>query len=379
MKIVNIILEGRIGGPQLRITEVGRELQETFGIETVAVFPCFDSELFQCLLKMYGLKYHAVPLHKLSKSLVKLLKWGCFFIPEVLRLKRIIDAENPDIVHCGGSWQWKGVVAAKLAKKRILWHLNDTHMPFPVRLVFRSLMGFADGFIVEGARVKEYYLGNGDIACPFKEIQSAVDSRVFHPGNTEPDEGLMKFVGSKILTVGNVNPSKGIEYLIEAAVILSSKFEALHFFEVGNMFKSQTRYINKVKQMVQARHLTGFHFCGYSDNIRSLLKAADIYVCSSISEASPTAVWEAMAMGKAIVATDVGSVADFIKDGESGFVVPIKNGPALAEKIELFLKYPELRRKCGENARAIAETQLDLKIAARKHKEIYEEISLTRG
>ncbi len=70
----------------------------------------------------------------------------------------------------------------------------------------------------------------------------------------------------------------------------------------------------------------------------------------------------------------MGAVPDFIKDGENGFIVPIGKPEKLAEKIEILIENPELRKEFGKKARETAKKFLDLKICAKKHKLAYESI-----
>ena len=68
-------------------------------------------------------------------------------------------------------------------------------------------------------------------------------------------------------------------------------------------------------------------------------------------------------------------MANFIKDGESGYVVPIKNAPAMAEKVGLFIENANLRKNVGTNARKIAVKHLDVDICAKKHADFYRKIA----
>ena len=130
----------------------------------------------------------------------------------------------------------------------------------------------------------------------------------------------------------------------------------------------------KIVKMAQNFNLNNLHFYGSSENIPSVLKATDIYICSSISEASPISVWEAMSMGKAIVSTDVGDVAKFIKDGENGYIVPIKDVSTLVKKAGVLIENSDLREKLGINARKIAVKNLDVEICVKKHADFYRKI-----
>jgi len=81
-----------------------------------------------------------------------------------------------------------------------------------------------------------------------------------------------------------------------------------------------------------------------------------------------------MAMGKAVVTTDVGSVTQYIEDGISGFIVPAMDSKALAAKVEELINNQTLRKEMGANAQSVAKKYLDVSIAAEKYAMFYETI-----
>ena len=135
MKILNIIEEGRFGGPQKRIAEVSNRLQK-YGILTIVVVPNKNSEKTLRILNELNVDFKSIRLHRLTKDLGHLFGYLIFFIPEVLSLIRIIKEERIDIVHCNGSWQYKGMIAAKIVNVKSVWHLNDTSMPGYILNIF---------------------------------------------------------------------------------------------------------------------------------------------------------------------------------------------------------------------------------------------------
>jgi glycosyltransferase involved in cell wall biosynthesis len=375
MKIATIIEDGRFGGPQRWITSVSGRFKD-FGFDQIVLLPMLDSGRFYEELHAQGVSTKQLSLHRLTKEKAHLIKFILLFIPETIFLYKALKKDNIDIVHCNNSWQFKGVIAGRFAGKKIVWHLHETSTPFFVNIIFKFLaLHCADAFITAGKRVREYYLSDKRLANkPIMEIQAPVDTSVFDPGKVEKDCRIADCPGLKIVTVANVNHLKGTEYFIEMASILNNQYDNLGFFVVGPHFASQKAYSEKMIRMAQKYDLDNLHFCGLLENIPSVLKAADVYVCSSIAEASPISVWEAMSMGKAIVSTNVGDVAKFIKDGESGFVVPIKNAGALAEKVGMFIENADLRKKVGANARKIAIKNLDVDICVKKHADFYRKI-----
>ncbi len=78
---------------------------------------------------------------------------------------------------------------------------------------------------------------------------------------------------------------------------------------------------------------------------------ADIFVLPTYAEGMPISVIEAMAAGLAIISTPVGGVPDLIDNGKDGFLVPVGDVDALAEKIKFLVNNPFERKALGNNAR----------------------------
>jgi len=376
LRIANILEEGRYGGPQARTILICEKMDKT-EFDVSVIFPHNDSVVFHEKLSANGIRNKRISLHRLTKQKTHLVKYIVLFIPELFTLYNLFKREHVDIVHCNGAWQIKGVVAGALSGAKVVWFLNDTQMPFLLRMIFKFLaLTCCDAIIANGNRVKKYYLDDlGLSRMPFEIIQSPVDISIFDPKKIKEDHKIADHPGLKIVAVSNVNPVKGLEYFVEMASILNKRYEGLSFFVVGSQLANQKSYTDRIFGLMRQYGFKNLHFCGPSNNIPSVLKAADVYVCSSIAEASPISVWEAMSMEKAIVSTDVGDVAKFIIEGESGYIVPVKNAPAMAEKVGLLIENVDLRKEVGANARKIAVKNLDVEICVKKHAEFYREIS----
>lgn len=370
MRIAYIIEEGRYGGPQASISAIASTLKN-YDVTPLVVCPINDSDLFCEKLDSLDIKYIKAPLRKLARSKWQLLKYLIFFSFEVAWLYALFRKYRYDLVHCsGGAWQYKGVIAGRLAGIKTVWHLNDTYMPRILQMGFKFIAKYcADGLIVEGQRVKQYYANQALETIPTFEVQAPVDTTHFDEARAEPDERLEQIDGIRIVTVGALNPAKGCEYFIAMAKLLTQRFGNLDFFLVGPHYQTQQKYITNLKTV--SNGMQNLHFYGPSISVREVLKAADIYVCSSITEASPISVWEAMSMSKAIVATDVGDIARFLRDGVSGFVVPPANPQALADKVAELIENPQLGKQFGAAARQQAVQNLDVNITVQKHYDCY--------
>ncbi len=374
IKVANILEEGRLGGPQLRIAEVSKILKN-MGVDNTVVYPFIDSERFTKKLMAYGIQRIQFPLRRLTREKRQLALYGLFFLFEFNQLYLYFKKEKFDVIHVsGGSWQFKGLIAGKLAGCKTLWHLNDTRTPVFFRYLFKILsLIFADGLIVAGEKVRSYYVTDmGTRNKPVYEIQAPVDTTYFKPDIIKPVRKILSGQGLNIVSVGNINPAKGYETFIQMAGLLKEK--ALNFYVVGPHFQTQKAYSRKLIQLKHRLKIQNLTFLGYSDNIKAILNETDIYVCTSATEASPMAVWDAMSMEKAVVSTDVGDVPRLIENGENGFIVPCGSPEKLVEKVRILLDDADLRKTFGIKARQTAVEQLDVLNIASLHKRAYLDI-----
>lgn len=104
-----------------------------------------------------------------------------------------------------------------------------------------------------------------------------------------------------------------------------------------------------------------------------LLGLADVFVFPSLYEGLGIALLEAMAMGKACVASNVGPIPEVVEHGQSGLLVPSQNPEALAEALLSLLQQPELCLKMGERGRQIVRDKFDIRRNVRALQTIYSE------
>jgi len=375
MNVANIIEEGKLGGPQIRMVRVAAALAGR--MDTLVVMPLANSKPFREACDALHVDYRALPLTRMTKEWRVALGY-LFFSPfEVFQLARLVRRTKADLVHVsGGSWQVKGVIAARLARVPCVWHLNDTMMPGFIRKMFRMLSGSASGYIFASERTQAYYAGLVDACKPRFVVPAPVNTDEFDPALVyEGDEEFLQhWVGKIVVGVtANVNRVKGLETFVRVAGRLNARYgsENLVFACVGPVHANQRRYHEKLLALCGELGVTNVEFVGARSDVRPLLKRFDVYLCTSVAESSPISVWEAMAMAKPVVSTDVGDVPLYIKDGESGFVTEVGDDAALAQKVGLLIDDAGLRARFGNNARRTTVDKLDLAICADRHLAVY--------
>lgn len=373
LRVANLIEEGRWGGPQKRISLVAAELKR-FSVDTTVLLPVAESDHFRQVLDEAGVKWKALSLRRLGRGWRALLGFAVSLPGDIFRLWRELKTGNYDLLHVsGGAWQFKGPIAGRLAGIPVIWHLNDTQMPAALVVLLRCAGQIADAFIVAAKRVRTYYLDGTSLArMPIYSVPAPVVTRDLSRELVVADEAVQALASPRIVTVSNINPIKGLETLIEAASILKSRMEFFSISIVGPVPSTQTRYFSMLNDMVEQRGLRAHvHFVGKRSHVEGTLKSAEIYVCSSYAEASPMAVWEAMSMSCAIVSTDVGDVSEYLSNGESGFVIPVRNPEAMADAICRLAKDEALRIEFGKKARDVACQCLDIGVIAEKTANAY--------
>lgn len=373
MRVANIIEEGKLGGPQVRIARVAAALQHR--VETIIVMPDDNSEEFREQCDALGVKYVTFRMSRITKEWKVALRYIFFSVFEIWRLSTYLRLGNCDLVHAsGGSWQYKGVIAGRLTGKTVLWHLNDTSMPWVLRRLFVAFSRYADGYIFASERSKEYYGALVKADKPQFVIPAPVDTRRFDPGLLyQGDEELIeRWKGKTVIgTVANINPIKGLDVFIRAAALLNEQSDNLVFVIIGSLFKTQKKYAESLHQLCKSLPADNVVFVGGRADVRPLLKRFDVYACSSQAESSPISVWEAMGMGKPVVSTDVGDVPLYVQDGYNGFIVNVGDAVALAERLSSLISDKYMLETFGLRARETAIIQLDVELCAQRHLDAY--------
>jgi glycosyltransferase involved in cell wall biosynthesis len=107
--------------------------------------------------------------------------------------------------------------------------------------------------------------------------------------------------------------------------------------------------------------------------------ACDVTVLTSSREGTPNVLLESMACGVPVVATDVADNAHLVPDGRVGFIVPLGDTAALADRVCRLLEDAPRRREMGEAARAWVQREFSSAALARKTEAVYEDQLRRKG
>ena len=161
---------------------------------------------------------------------------------------------------------------------------------------------------------------------------------------------------TKLLAVGSLNPRKRWDRLIRVIALASAKGLAFKVYLVGAGPMRKQLELQAKELGVEAF----IEFLGYQADIATLLEQSTFLIHTADHEGCPNVVMEAMASGRAVVATDAGDVPFLVEDGKTGFVVSRGDDDMLLERMSALINDHELCRQMGEAGRAKAEQEFGL-------------------
>ena len=150
-------------------------------------------------------------------------------------------------------------------------------------------------------------------------------------------------------TAGRLTPIKGQRYLLEAAAVISARKPDLFFVFLGD-----GELAPELSKMATSLGIKNAMFLGWRQDVPEVMSTFDIFVLPSLNEGMGKVLVEAMALGKPIVASDVGGIPDLVIHNHNGLLVPPADVEGLVNSINLLLHDPIKRKEMGDRGKVIA-------------------------
>jgi glycosyltransferase involved in cell wall biosynthesis len=233
---------------------------------------------------------------------------------------------------------------------------------------------YIDGLITNTDSIRKTYEAFGWFPDNFVHvIYNGVDVREVAPINPIETFGLP--TGSKtIFSAGRLDHQKGFDLLIDVAAKAVGEDLPWQFIVAG-----EGKLKQRLKDLAQKKNVSDtIRFIGFSNRVPALLRGADLFVLPSRYEGMPNALLEAMAAGKACIATAVNGAPELLVDGISGFLVEPENTNQIFEKIKILLTDDAFRQHMGWSARKRVEGYFTIKTMINHLEELFEQ-QITRG
>ncbi|MBX3011955.1 MAG: GT4 family glycosyltransferase PelF [Caldilineaceae bacterium] len=198
-------------------------------------------------------------------------------------------------------------------------------------------------------------------------IPNGVDTQSFAPPPTPPTTDRQPRIFG---FVGRLHPVKGLPFLLEAFAQVVAQCPEQQLWLIGEGSERQ-RLAQQRDALGLTKHVT---FWGARQDVAALLQQMDLFVLPSHWEGMPMVLLEAMAVGLPVVATAVGGTPEVVVPGETGYLVPPADPPALAQALLRFCHDPALCQRLGAAGRQRVEQHFSIEQNVAQTVALYEKL-----
>jgi glycosyltransferase involved in cell wall biosynthesis len=370
IKVMQIIARMNVGGPAVIVADLMRGIDSGRFNQILVTGYCDDNEADY--LDTVATDVAAIRIGGLGRSISPMADLRAFF-----SLVAMIRRERPDVVHthtakAGVLGRLATILSGSNALRVHTFHGHLLHGYFAgwkVRLVIaieKFLATKSDVLIAVGNQVRDDLLAAG--------IGRADQYKVFFPGLPAPAEidpqAARKELGLDANAiycafVGRLTQIKRPDRLLDVAAACVGRGLDLQFLVAGEgeLFES-----SKARAMREKLPVT---FLGWRSDIEQIFAASDMAILTSDNEGIPLTLIQAAFAGIPIVATKVGSIADIVVDGETGFLTAPQAG-AMASALSALVTDEDLRFELGSLGKAHAQRYFSLEKSLADHSTLYE-------
>ena len=282
------------------------------------------------------------------------------------KLGALAKTHNTCLIHTSDSWLnpylW---YLKKRLKVPVVSHARNLLTPTQVQKYKFDRM---DSIIAISEQSKTPLIQAGIDTRKIDVILNCVDLSVFQSvhGPAHPGEYVVGIVG-------RIEPFKCQKVFIEIAARVATHCEKVRFRVVGAALDTPVHrtYEREVRQSVAKYQLQEIvHFTGHRTDMPKAMQELDLLVTLSAG----SVIAEAMAVGKPVIGTPIGSTADMIVHGVTGYVVPLDPMEKIVDKIIELAEDPIRSMRIGQAARKHAEEAFGIERHVQKVQDIYERL-----
>lgn len=354
----------------------------------------FENESFISHHDIDGIRYHAL---KADGNAFGQIPLGDYISEYADELKKKCLIEKPAILHAASNYM-NGLAAVKVANElgiksvyevRGLWEItrisrepewkNSEYYQMMVNLEAQAAIE-ADHVFTLTSALKAELVKRGVDESKIDLLPNGVDSSRFIPKSRNEALSSKLGIANKVVIgfLGSVVQYEGVEYIIQAASILKNR--GITNFAV--LIVGDGAVLTNIKSITSELGMNEFvTFTGRvpHDEIEDYYSVVDICplprkglpVCEMVSPLKP---FEAMAMGKVVVSSDVAALAEIINDQVTGLLHKKDDAEDLADKIGQLITDEELRSRLGKAARKWVVAERDWKVIAKRVDHVYQNL-----
>ncbi|MEA1948374.1 MAG: glycosyltransferase family 4 protein [Thermodesulfobacteriota bacterium] len=230
----------------------------------------------------------------------------------------------------------------------------------------------ADFYIAISHKIKDVLVNDGIPSGRIFVVHSGINPNRFD--DTGKDyliaEFNIKSSEQVVINVAHLAGHKGQRYLVQAIPLVLAKIPTARFFIVGG-----GELMDELRTLAASLGLKQeLIFTGFRRDVGAFYQIADLFVMSSVQEGLGTAVLDALALGKPVVATKSGGIPEIIKNEDSGLLVPPADPKALSEGIIRMLTDDELAKRVSRTGKSVVKQKFTIDTMVDRNIDVYRQI-----
>jgi L-malate glycosyltransferase len=309
-----------------------------------------EATLLQEALESEGYEMSFLPINPRFPRMLAGLRgvpYARTVVNEALYLRSLARLREADVVHVFSASYWSfllgpvpAMLAARALGKRVVLHYHsgeaDDHLARWGRLVHPWLR-LAHAIVVPSEYLRRSFVRHGH---PARVIPNVVDLDRFR--------WRERGTGLRLLSTRSLEAHYGVDNTLDAFALVKARWPQATLALAG--CGSQE---GALRRRARTLGLDGVRFLGRVEprDMPSLCDQSDIFVNSSLVDNQPVSILEAFASGLPVVTTPTGAIADMVRHGESGLLVPPRDPGAMAGAVARLLEEPELGPRLARAAR----------------------------
>ena len=320
-----------------------------------------------------------------------------FIIRAISEIRRLHKKEKFDVIHGHSGYHAIGLVPSISGKIFDVSSLHTLYCSLAERIVEKGYFQF----LLNPHLIKRFFLSVDKIVAISNNVKSslektglssekitvippAIDLSSFNPKVSGEYVRASYGIGldePMILFVGNLTKTKGVYVLIKAMKAIMKDFPTAKLLITLHVSKDRlSEETHDVIARINSLHLQkSIMFMGITRRMPEVIAACDVFTAPFLSTAGisdyPLPILEAMAVGKPVVATNVGGIPGIISNKNNGMLVRPNNPAHLAQAIAYLLQNEDIARRIGQNASMFVRENFSIQEVVKVTENIYNEIT----
>ena len=349
-----------MGGTERQAAEVAKSLDRGKFTPHVA---CFHEGFRAAELRQAGVPILRLPVRSFASPAAAAAAWslGRYLRRERIRLVHTFDSP----LNCFGVPVARAFrVPVVLSSQRADRALNAP----PFRRLLRLTDRMVDGIVVNCEAVRRHLTDDENVPASLIHVcLNGIDTTVFHPTARARPPALAE-ASLVIGVVCVLRPEKGLALLLEAFAAVQRMDEGLRLVIVGS-----GESLEDLQELSRELGIAAkCHFEPAVSDVTPWLRAIDIFVLPSLSEALSNSLMEAMASGCAVIASNTGGNPELVTDAETGLLFKTGDSAALADRLRSLISTPNLRSALSKAGAARIAADFSIQSSVARVERLYE-------